>query len=104
MPMKKPAPQSVTSLPQSPDAERRGRVIKYTIAMSIRIVCFLLVFVVPGWWRLIPVVATLVLPYIAVVIANTASHVPSAELVTPDTSGRSGELRAIERRTPGADG
>jgi hypothetical protein len=72
--MKKQQVQSATSLPPSPDEERRGRVIKYTITMSVRVVCFLLIFVVPGWWRIIPVLGTIVLPYIAVVIANTATR------------------------------
>jgi hypothetical protein len=72
--MKKQPVQSATSLPPSPDEERRGRVIKYTITMSVRVVCFLLIFVVPGWWRIIPVLGTIVLPYIAVVIANTATR------------------------------
>jgi hypothetical protein len=85
MPMKKHATQSVTSLPPSPDEERRGRMIKYTIAMSIRVVCFLAIFIVPGWWRLIPFAGTIILPYVAVVIANTASRVtvPSAEAPGP---------------------
>ncbi len=76
--MKKQPTQSVTSLPPSPDEERHGRVIKYTITMSVRVSCFLLIFVVPGWWRLIPVIGTVVLPYIAVVIANTATRTSTA--------------------------
>jgi hypothetical protein len=81
--MKKQPTQSVTSLPPSPDEERRGRVIKYTIAMSIRLVCFLAIFVIPGWWRLIPFVGTIILPYVAVVIANTASRVTVAPAEAP---------------------
>ncbi len=81
--MKKQPTQSVTSLPPSPDEERRGRVIKYTIAMSIRVVCFLAIFVVPGWWRLIPFAGTIILPYVAVVIANTASRVTVAQAEAP---------------------
>jgi len=72
--MKKQRLQSVTSLPPSPDEERHARAVKYTITMSVRVLCFLAIFVVPGWWRIIPVVGTVVLPYIAVVIANTATR------------------------------
>jgi hypothetical protein len=83
MPMKKPALQSVTSLPPSPDQERHLRMIKYTVAMSIRVLCFLLIFVVPGWWRLIPVAGTVILPYIAVVLANTASRTTTSAPMRP---------------------
>jgi hypothetical protein len=45
----------------------------YTIAMSIRTVCFLLVVIVPDWWRFVFAVGAIVLPYFAVVIANVGS-------------------------------
>lgn len=69
--MKKQRPQPVTSLPQSPDEERRGRMLKYSIAMGVRMICVILAFSIPFWWRWIFVAAALILPYIAVVIANT---------------------------------
>ncbi len=62
--------QTITTLPPSPDEERRGRAVRYTIAMSIRFVCVILMFFFRGWWLLIPVIGAVVLPYIAVVIAN----------------------------------
>jgi predicted tellurium resistance membrane protein TerC len=62
--------QTVTSLPPSPADDRRVRMIKYTVAMSIRVVCVLLMFVVHGWWLLLVVIGAVVLPYIAVVLAN----------------------------------
>lgn len=83
MPMKKQPMQSATSLPPSPDEERRSRVIKYSITMSVRVVCFLVIFIVPGWWKLIPILGTIVLPYIAVVLANTASRVTSTVMERP---------------------
>ena len=43
---------------------------KYTIAMSVRMICILLVFVVPGWWMWVFALGAVVLPYIAVVLAN----------------------------------
>ncbi|WP_213814776.1 DUF3099 domain-containing protein [Glaciihabitans sp. dw_435] len=70
--MKKPQ-QSITSLPASPDDERRARIRKYSITMTIRLVCFALVFVLPGWWQLVAIVGAVILPYIAVVVANTGS-------------------------------
>ena len=65
--------QSITSLPASPDEERHQRMIKYSLAMGVRMVCIILVFFVEGWWQLIMIIGALVLPYIAVVLANVRS-------------------------------
>jgi predicted cobalt transporter CbtA len=62
--------QSITSLPASPADDRRKRMIQYTVAMSIRMVCVLLLFVVQGWWLLVVGLGAVILPYIAVVLAN----------------------------------
>jgi predicted tellurium resistance membrane protein TerC len=69
--MKQP---SITSLPPSPDEERRSRMRKYTIAMSVRMVCILLIFVVQGWWVWVFAFGAIVLPYIAVVLANVGDN------------------------------
>jgi hypothetical protein len=63
-------PHTVTSLPTAPEAERKSRMIKYTIAMGVRLVCIGLCFVTPGWWMLIPASGAVLLPYFAVVVAN----------------------------------
>jgi hypothetical protein len=41
--------------------------------MSIRMACFILVFFVPGYWKLVFGIGAVVLPYIAVVLANAGS-------------------------------
>jgi hypothetical protein len=70
--MSKPHVQSATALPPSPDAERRTRMLKYSVTMGIRVVCFIVLILMPrSWWMLVPLAGALVLPYIAVVIANT---------------------------------
>jgi len=61
---------SVTSAPESPAVERDERTRRYIIAMSIRIACFAGVWLVHGWLRLVMVVLMVIMPYIAVVIAN----------------------------------
>ena len=38
--------------------------------MGLRLVCLFLCFVVPGWWVLIPAAGVIVLPLIAVALAN----------------------------------
>jgi hypothetical protein len=64
-------PQSVTSLGISPEEERRGRVLKYSIAQGLRVVCIILAVMNPGgivmWFA---VAGAVLLPYFAVVIAN----------------------------------
>jgi hypothetical protein len=66
--------QSITALPLSPAEDRRRRMIKYTVAMSVRVVCVLLLFVAQGWWLVLAAIGAVVLPYIAVVLANNVSN------------------------------
>jgi hypothetical protein len=76
-------PTTITELPSSPEADRRGRMIRYSLAMGIRMVCIALVIVVPDWWRLVPAIGAIVLPYFAVVIANNASRRASGGVLRP---------------------
>jgi hypothetical protein len=76
-------PTAITELPPSPDDERRTRMIRYTIAMSIRMVCFALAIVIQDWWRVIPLVGALILPYIAVVIANNVHRTGATRVARP---------------------
>ena len=64
---------TVTSLPRSPQEGRDRRMANYFIAMSIRVVCIILCLFVPGWWALIPAIGAIILPYIAVVLANVGA-------------------------------
>ncbi|WP_259976517.1 DUF3099 domain-containing protein [Microbacterium sp. p3-SID336] len=66
---------AVTSLPQSPRDEGDHRVRRYALTMTIRIVCFWLMFFVQpfGWYTWVFALAAAVLPYIAVVFANAGS-------------------------------
>jgi len=63
---------SITALPLAPDVERHRRAVKYTIAMSIRVLCLVSLLFVHGWWLLIPAAGAILLPYFAVVIANVS--------------------------------
>lgn len=48
--------------------------IKYTVAMSLRVVCLISILFVPfGWWMLIPAAGAIFLPYFAVVLANVST-------------------------------
>ncbi|MFM6978105.1 MAG: DUF3099 domain-containing protein [Micrococcales bacterium] len=64
-------PQSVTNLGTAPEVERRSRMIRYSIAMAVRMVCIVLAIVVQGWLMWVCFALAIVLPYWAVVIANS---------------------------------
>lgn len=86
--MNKRAQQSVTSLPRSPSDDRRSRMLKYSIAMGIRMICILALLFVQGWWLLVAGIGAVVLPYIAVVIANVTSRPPERTVLVPPEAVR----------------
>jgi ABC-type protease/lipase transport system fused ATPase/permease subunit len=80
--MSKPQ-QSITSLPQSPDEERHGRMVRYSVAMGVRMVCVVLAIVLHGWFQLIAVIGAIILPYFAVIIANVSMRHAGAAVERP---------------------
>lgn len=66
--------QSVTGIGQNPEEERKKRMIKYTVAMTVRVICLILGMVVQGWLMWVFFAAAIFLPYIAVVLANDVRH------------------------------
>ena len=62
--------QSATSLEQSPEDERRTRMVRYTVAMSVRMVCIVLGVFTQGVFMWIFFALAIFLPYFAVVLAN----------------------------------
>ena len=74
---------AVTELPPSPDEERRTRMIRYSVAMGIRMLCLVVALIVPDWWRLVPAIGAVALPYFAVVIANNVSGRRSGGVARP---------------------
>ncbi|MGX5680471.1 DUF3099 domain-containing protein [Schumannella luteola] len=75
-------PQSITTLGESPEEERNRRMTRYLIAMGIRTLCVILCFFVQGWWLVLPILGAVVLPYVAVVIANASTR-PTGGAVEP---------------------
>lgn len=90
-------PQSITTLPPSPDEERKSRMVRYLIAMVLRVVCIILCFFVQGWWLLLPVIGAVVLPYFAMIIANVGRGGQSAEVIRP------GAVVPLARQVPRED-
>lgn len=57
--------------------------IKYSIAMGIRVVCIVLMLFVQGWWLLVCAIGAIALPYFAVVVANVHSTPDGAAVRRP---------------------
>ncbi|UUL75318.1 DUF3099 domain-containing protein [Pseudarthrobacter sp. Fe7] len=85
---------SITDAAGAHSEDMRQRMIKYALAMGIRMVCLILIFVVDGWFKIIAVAGAVFLPWIAVVIANGSDRAetpsdllldsaPLAELESP---------------------
>ena len=112
--------QSITTLPPSPEAERRSRMIKYTIAMSIRVACIFAMLFAQGWWLVVFAAGAILLPYVAVVLANVSGPSRDSEVLRPgglvpttpppNLSGSQGEgpdvppAEPTTRQDPGPDG
>jgi hypothetical protein len=65
---------SISDAREAHSDEMRTRMIRYTVSMSIRLVCFILVFVVPyGWLSWVMIAGAVFLPYFAVILANGGS-------------------------------
>lgn len=88
---------SITDAAAAHSDEMHQRMVKYAVAMGIRMVCLILIFVVDGWFRLLPIAGAVFLPWIAVVIANGSDkaeihsdslldYAPLAELDAADTA------------------
>ena len=95
-------PQSVTNLGTAPEVERRSRMIRYSIAMAVRMVCIILAFVVQGWFMWVCFALAIVLPYWAVVIANshgdTKPTTKAESVVAPRLSISADSFKILEDR------
>ncbi|MDQ0093485.1 DUF3099 domain-containing protein [Paeniglutamicibacter psychrophenolicus] len=107
-----PPVHRITEAQESHAAEQHSRVLKYTISMSVRLACFIAAFFVHGWLQWVFLAGAIVLPYIAVVIANGGADLtkrqPPAEFFEGDdprllTSGTTAaEEESTAAGAPGA--
>jgi hypothetical protein len=95
MARKDPEPVRITSAAPSHSDDLGARQRRYVISMSIRTVCFLLAVVSftqewPAWVMWGFLIASLVLPYVAVVMANAGASTDPDELegFEPEAPGR----------------
>lgn len=77
----------ITEARESHTVEQDNRVRKYTITMTVRVVCFILAFFTTEWLRWFFLIGAIFLPYVAVVIANGGADLsrrePPAEFYRP---------------------
>ena len=66
-------PIRITTAAASPAEDIRARQRRYLLAMAIRTVCFVGAIIAHGWLRWTLVGGALLLPYVAVVMANAAA-------------------------------
>jgi len=59
-------------LSTSDDLDRRQR--RYLWTMLVRIICFGLMIVVPGWWKVVALLGAVFLPAAAVLLANNVDR------------------------------
>ncbi len=59
--------------------------IKYSITMSIRVLCIFAMLFVDGWWLAVCAAGAVFLPYVAVVLANVASPTRRQPVLRPGT-------------------
>ena len=88
---------TITSAPASQHDDLGLRMRKYLISMSVRTVCFVLAVVFEGPLRWVLLAAAVVLPYVAVVMANAGPRrAPRHDVYTPEQpavdDGRRGRL------------
>ena len=86
----KPAPVVITDAPENPDRERRRREIRYVLMMITRALCLIaaavLVSTKPpllGLWLALCVTGMVVLPWLAVILANDRPAKTRAERRNP---------------------
>lgn len=76
---------TVTSATTASTDDQAVRIRRYLTMMGIRVVCFGLVFVTTGWLRIVIIIGAVVLPYIAVVVANAVRPAEQGQ-ITPVTA------------------
>lgn len=68
--MRKVSPIIITSAQDALSLEQRGRQRRYFISMMVRTACFIATIFLPNPYRWFAMGAAIILPYVAVVIAN----------------------------------
>lgn len=78
-------PVAITGVPISPDDDRHRRMVTYVILMALKVGCFVAAPFVPLGWAILLITVAVVVPMMAVTIAN-------AKRTTRDDPERPGPL------------
>ena len=94
-----PEVYTITATNRALSIEQSGRTRRYLISMGIRTGCVLAAIVVPGWPKWLFIAGAVVLPYLAVVIANAGreNDEPGAMGVTPLVLPTAASAREVHR-------
>lgn len=76
-----PTVQAITNAAIPHSVDMRHRMRQYALTMGIRMVCLVLIFVVDGWFKIIPAAGAVVLPWVAVMLANGGADTIHQETV-----------------------
>ncbi|GAA4197760.1 hypothetical protein GCM10022219_26230 [Microbacterium oryzae] len=103
MKIRKPQPQAATSLDRAPRDDESHRMRTYLLTMGVRTLCLvLMVAVVPyGWYTFVFALGAVVLPYIAVVVANAAQSTQVTHAQAPERPALPAAPTQPEPTTPG---
>ena len=93
---------TITDAQRGLSVEQGGRTRRYLISMGIRTACVIGAIFVPGWPRWVFIAGAVVLPYLAVVIANAGRENDEPGEVGVEDQGRAA-LPAPGVALPGAD-
>ena len=63
-------PVLITDAEKSQDQQLHSREIRYAVMMGIRVVCILVAFFIPGWPKWLVIAGAVILPGVAVLLAN----------------------------------
>jgi len=85
---------TITQAQRGLSREQVGRTRKYLISMGIRTACVIAAIVVPGWPKWVFIVGAVVLPYLAVVVANAGRENDEPGQVGP--VGEQADTRQLE--------
>lgn len=70
---------SITTAAPGHSVDMHQRMVRYSLAMGIRMVCIIALFFLDGWFKLIAVAGAVFLPWVAVVIANAQTKAETYE-------------------------
>jgi hypothetical protein len=105
-----PAPEvyGITTARRGQRDDVHDRMVKYAVSMGVRMVCLVLAFVVHGWLAWVFVAGAVILPYVAVLLANagreTAPRAPTTLIGAGGGAPRQLALGAAPRRPAPAPG